>query len=147
MSQKHCTCTSKDDPICGEGHRKIVYAGLRFTTPAESRYALLFALNSCRMFVMGNPNLLVAVDHKPLIRIFNDRNLDEIKNPRLLKIREKTLMYKFHVIAIPGNKNHGADALSRLQRSETEIENPDDIKAAIIAAVSQTDQSDSNINR
>ena len=121
LSQKHCSCAIID-PLCGEGHWKIAYAGSRFTSPAESRYApiegealaLLFALESCKIFVMGCPNLVVAVDHKPLTRIFNNRDLNEIKNPRLLKIREKTLMFQFRVIAIPGTSNKGADAMSRI---------------------------------
>ncbi|XP_057310652.1 uncharacterized protein LOC130648615 [Hydractinia symbiolongicarpus] len=122
LSQQHCSCPYTDDPLCGEGHWKVVYAGSRFTRPAESRYAPIegeavavsFVLDSCKMFTMGCPYLVVVVDHKPLVRIFNDRRLDEIKNPRLSKIREKTLMCNFKVIAIPGNKNHGADAVSSL---------------------------------
>ena len=147
LSQKHCTCPYTDNPLCGHGHWKIVYAGSRFTRPAESRYApiegeslaLLFALESCKMFVMGCPSLLVAVDHKPLVRIFNDRSLDEIKNPRLLKIREKTLMYRFKVIAIPGNQNHGADAISRIPlpspAAVSSISSTIDVEAALAASI------------
>ena len=101
---------------------KIVYAGSRFTTDAEQRYApiegeamaLLFALDSCRMFVMRCSNLIFAVDHKPLTRCFNNRDLHDIKNPRLLKIKEKTLMYQFKIISIPGSDNNRAEALSRI---------------------------------
>ena len=121
LSQKHCQCPGKD-PLCSPGHWQVIYAGSRFTTDAESRYApiegealaLLYGLESCRMFVMGCPELLIAVDHKPLIPIFNDRDLDKIRNPRLLKIREKALPYTFTVISIPGKKNVGPDAASRI---------------------------------
>ena len=121
LTQKHCSCPIVD-PLCGGGHWELVYAGSRFTTQAEKRYApiegealaLLFGLESCRMFTMGCPNLTIAVDHKPLVRIFNNRDLHDIKNPRLLKIKEKTLMYRFNIISIPGNDNFGADALSRI---------------------------------
>lgn len=83
LVQKDCTCPTVNQ-LCGDGHWKTVFAGSRFTTPAESRYApikgealaLLYALNSCRMFIMGCPDLLVAVDHKPLIRIFNNHNIE-----------------------------------------------------------------------
>ena len=119
--QKHCTCPTVN-PLCGNAHWKTVFAGSRFTTPAESHYvpiegealALLYAFDSCKMFIMGCPNLLVAVDHKPLIRLFNNRDLNEITNPRLLKIREKTLMYSFRVVSIPGIRDGGADTMSRL---------------------------------
>lgn len=121
LTQKQCSCPLVD-PLCGEGHWDVVYAGSRFTSPAEQRYApiegealaLLFGLESCHMFTMGCPNLTIAVDHKPLVRIFNNRDLHEIKNPRLLRIKEKTLMYKFRIVSIPGSNNSGADALSRI---------------------------------
>ena len=122
LLQKHCTCPSKSDHLCGPGHWKVVFAGSHFTCPAESRYApiegealaITFALNSCRMFVLGCPTLTLAVDHKPLVPIFNDRHLDEIKNPRILDFREKTLMYRFTAKAIPGDQNGGANAMSRI---------------------------------
>ena len=122
LSQKHCSCPFSNNPLCGVGHWKVVYAGSRFTRDAESRYApiegeslaLLFGLESCKMFVMGCPNLIVAVDHKPLVRIFNGQYLNEIKNPRILTFREKTLMFKFTVVAIPGALNIGPDAMSRI---------------------------------
>ena len=121
LTQKHCQCIGKD-PLCGPGHWRMVYAGSRFTNEAESNYApiegealaLLFGLESCRMFVLGCPDLLIAVDHEPLVPIFNDRDLERIKNIRLLKIREKTLHYQFVVKAIPGAKNVGPNTASRI---------------------------------
>ena len=88
LSQKHCSCPGTD-PLCGTNHWKVCYAGSRFTTDAESRYApikgealaVLFALESCRMFVFGCNKLIIAVDHKPLVPIFNSRDLDKIKIP------------------------------------------------------------------
>lgn len=105
LFQKHCQCPGHENPFCGAGHWKVVYAGSRFTPDAESRYAqiegevlvLLFGLESCKMFV-GCPTLIVTVDHKPLAPIFNDRDLDKIRNPRVRNIREKTLIYSFIVI-------------------------------------------------
>ena len=121
LSQKHCSCPGTD-PLCGTNHWKVVYAGSRFTTDSESRYApiegealaVLFALESCRMFVLGCQKLIVAVDHKPLVPIFNDRDLDKITNPRVLKIRERTLLYRFTVMHIPGIKNTGPNTMSRI---------------------------------
>ena len=54
------------------------------------------------MFVLGAPELTVVVDHKPLINIFNDRELSTIENPRVLKLKEKTLMYNYRIIHVPG---------------------------------------------
>ena len=92
------------------GHWKLIYAGSRFTRNAESRYApiegealaLVYGLQSCRMFVLDSPNLLVTTDHKPLTRIFNDRSLDSIDNPRVRSFKEKSLLYQFEVEYIEG---------------------------------------------
>ena len=93
----------------------------RFTTDAESRYApvegealaVVYALEQCRMFVMGCKNLVVAVDHKPLVKIFSDQSLENIRNPRILRLKEKSLGYTFTIKHIPGCGNVGPDAASR----------------------------------
>ena len=66
------------------------------------------------MFILGCPDFLIAVDHKPLINILNDRALDSIDNPRVLRLKEKTLRYNFEIVYVPGKKNCLADAMSRL---------------------------------
>ena len=90
LSQKHCKCSGHDTPTCGNGHWHLILAGSRFTKPAESRYApvegealaVVHGLQRCKMFVMGCPKLVVAVDHKPLTKILNDdRPLESIENP------------------------------------------------------------------
>jgi len=159
LLQKHCSCPTLD-PTCGEDHWKTSYAGSRFTRASESRYApvegealaLLFALESCRMFVMGCPNLIIAVDHESLVPIFNNRDLYEIKNPRLLDIREKTLMYRFRVIAIPGKKNIGANTMSRIPllqapKTTNEIETAISASIHLQFANSNKDCSLENISR
>ena len=65
--------------------------GSRFTHPAESRYApiegealgVADALDKARHFVLGCKHLIVAVDQRPLLKIFGDRSLDYICNTRL----------------------------------------------------------------
>ena len=39
---------------------------------------------------MGCDNLLVVVDHKPLVKILGDRGLDEIDSPRLFRLKLRT---------------------------------------------------------
>ena len=120
LMQKHCDCT-KIHPTCGNGHWKVVWVGSRFTRPAESRYspvegeasAVVYGLESCRMFVMGCPHLIVAVDHQPLLKILNDRDLDDIKNPRLQGLKERTLPYDFEIVHVPGKNHNAPDATSR----------------------------------
>ena len=63
--------------------------------------------------MLGCENLIVAVDHKPLLKLLADRALDDIPNPRLRNLKEKTLRYRFRITHVPGMKNKAADAISR----------------------------------
>lgn len=77
---------------------RLLQAGSRFVTPTESRYsatevellAVIWAVRKCRLFLLGQPFQLI-VDHRPLIPIINSKTLDEIDNPRLLRLKEKLL--------------------------------------------------------
>lgn len=140
LFQKHCKCHS-NEPFCYHTGWKITLVGSRFTHAAESRYApvegealaVADALDKARFFVLGCTNLIIAVDHKPLLKIFRDRSLDEISNARLRNLKEKTLRYKFRMIHIPGVRHKAADALSRHPTGSTSPEMlvlPDDIAAA-----------------
>ena len=120
LFQKHCNCTS-NRPFCCPAGWKVALVGSRFTHAAESRYApvegealaVADALDKARFFVLGCNNLTIAVDHKPLLKLFGDRSLEDIPNPRLRNLKEKTLRYRFQMIHIPGIKHRAADALSR----------------------------------
>ena len=107
------------------------------------------------MFVLGCPSLIVTVDHKPLAPIFNSRALEKIENPRVFKFREKTLIYNFKVIPIPGKLNPASDATSRMKpiasvdldnhiayiEEEITLEQPTDtIRLETIRKHAQTDQ-------
>ena len=120
LFQKHCSCPSNDLFCCTTGW-KITLVGSRFTHAAESRYdpiegealAVADALDKSRHFVLGCNNLTIAVDHRPLLKIFGDRSLDQISNTRLRNLKEKTLRYRFKMAHIPGVKNRAPDTLSR----------------------------------
>ena len=97
LTQKHCKCSGPVNPNCGKGHWKLVFAGSRFTkknerdlfSPNEGEcLATVFGLTRCRMFTLGCPNLTLVVDHRLLLRVLNNRSLDSIENPRLLKLKE-----------------------------------------------------------
>ena len=120
LTQKYCQC-EKITPTCCSTGWKLVLAGSRFTKPAESRYhpvegealAVAYALHKTRYFILGCRQLYVATDHRPLLKIFSDRSLEDISNPRLLNFKEKTLQYSFHMIHVPGKEHHGPDSMSR----------------------------------
>ena len=112
LFQKHCRC-SPIRPFCCKDGWKITLVGSRFTHAAESRYApiegealaVADALDKARHFVLGFENLIVAVDHKPLLKLLADRALDDIPNPRLRNLKEKTPRYRFRITHVPGMKN------------------------------------------
>lgn len=120
MFQKHCQCPSKEIFCCLEGW-KITLVGSRFTHPAESRYApvegealaVAVALDKTRHFMLGCHDLTVAVDHKPLCKIFGDRSLEDIANTRLRNLKERTLRYRFTMVGV------SSDALSRYPTGST----------------------------
>ena len=92
LFQKHCTCEIVK-PFCCKSGWKATLVGSRFTHPNEYNYApvegealaVADSLHKARFFVLGCDDLIVAVDHKPLVKIFGDRALNDIENPRLRK--------------------------------------------------------------
>ena len=128
LSQKHCDCKSRTFGCCNDGWR-ITLAGSRFLTKTESNYAPIegealaaaWGLEQTRFFTMGCDDLLVIVDHKPLIKIFGNRRLDEISNPRLFRLKRRTLMWKFDIEYQPGKNNYFSDAVSRNPSKYAEI--------------------------
>ena len=120
LSQKHCKCISESIGCCRDGW-KLVFAGSKFNNAAESRYApiegeclgVVRALFKTRYFILGCKHLCIATDHKPLLKILGDKQLEDIHNPRLFNLKEKTLRYCFKIVHIPGKMNNVADAVSR----------------------------------
>ena len=50
-----------------------------------------WALHRAGHYCLGNPDLVLAVDHKPLLKILGDKHLDDIDDPRMLNLKEKKL--------------------------------------------------------
>ena len=90
LFQKHCQRPSTE-PFCCRTGWKITLVGNRFTHTTEPRYApvegealaVADALDKTRFFV-----LIIAVYHKPLLKVFGGRYLNEISNARLRNIKE-----------------------------------------------------------
>ena len=120
LLQKHCNCDNIKPFCCPTGWHITLFCS-RYLTEAETRYAAVegealavaFGLEKCKHFVMGCNDLVIAVDHKPLLGLFSEKSLDNIPNARLRNLKEKTLPYKFQMTHIAGVKNKVADCLSR----------------------------------
>ena len=120
LRQKYFDCIS-DSPDCCDSGYKITLAGSRFLRFSEQRYvpiegealAIAWALEDTKFFTLRCDNLIVATDHKPLTRIFSDRSLEEITNTRIFHLKQRTLMWRFKIIHIPGKLIPASDATSR----------------------------------
>jgi len=120
LLQQHCNCPS-GIPDCCPGGWRITLAGSRFLSSAEQRYAAIegealtatWGLEQTRYFTQGCDDLVVVTDHKPLVKIFGDRTLDEISNSRLFHLKQRTLPWRFRAAHLPGTSNHATDATSR----------------------------------
>ena len=121
LLQKHCSCSMEYAPICCKEGWQLVFAGSRFTKGAETRYAptegellaIAWGLNHSRIFTRGSPNLTIVTDHKPLLGILNEKPLNAIKNPRIIRLKEQTFSFNFKMRYNKGKWQRGPDALSR----------------------------------
>jgi hypothetical protein len=148
LLQKHCRCSMTDAPNCCHNGWRLIFAGSRFTTDAESRYApvegealaVTYSLEKCRMFTLGCSDLTVVTDHKPLVKILGDASLDSIKNPRLFNLKEKTLRFKYTIKHVPGAWHKAPDACSRRpKRKEKPVPSLPSLAASLRTAYTETD--------
>ena len=104
---------------------------------------MAWGLEQARYFTQECDNLVVITDHKPLVKIFGDRTLDEISNSRLFRLKQRTLPWRFDIKHLPGKTNLAADATSRhpSQSGSVNIVSlgapsfPDFIESALMASI------------
>ena len=120
-----CGCRKKNSNTfkrncCPDGW-KLIYAGGRFNSPAESKYApiegellgIAIALHKSRYLVQGNDNLTVLTDHKPLVGFLGKLIDTEMENRRMQNLRRKTQNYNFVIQHVPGATIGATDGISR----------------------------------
>ena len=74
---------------------------------------MVWAMSKCNIFLAGSPHFTVMTDHDPLIPILNSHRLDERENPRLRRLKTRTMLYNFTTEWVKGAQNYAPDALSR----------------------------------
>lgn len=120
--QKCCQCPANTTPTCCPGDWRLIFAGSRLTTLTESRHgptegeaalAVAWDLNNAKMFVLACKDLVVIKDHKPLLNLFNHKDVSTTTNPRKFKLKGKTLQYRFTNQYCLGKWHKAADAVSR----------------------------------
>jgi mannosyltransferase OCH1-like enzyme len=63
----------------------------------------VYAIQKCEFYLKGLQSFQVLTDHKPLEGVFK-KDLLDLSNPRLLRMREKIMEYSFEVKWVPGKK-------------------------------------------
>ena len=121
LTQKFCQCDSTIPGCCSLGWQ-TVHVSSKFNTPAVANYhpvegeayAAAWALEKCKLFTLGNPRLVLAVDHKPLIAILGqDQEMSEVMNPRLTNFKLKSMAFNFRPVYVPGKDHVVPDTMSR----------------------------------
>lgn len=100
-----------------EGH--LIRCGSHTLSTAESRYStvelellgLVKGIKKCNYYLSGI-EFTVVTDHRPLVGLFG-KDMGDISNPRLQRLREKVAGYTFQVEWTAGKDHLIADALSR----------------------------------
>ena len=95
LMQKTCGCNTIHPTCCDSGWQ-MTLAGSRFNSATESHYApiegealaVAWALEQTKYFTQGCNSLMVATDHKPLVKVLGDKGLDSILNPRPFRLKQ-----------------------------------------------------------
>ena len=97
------------------GSAVVLKAGI-----VPSALVAAWAVEKCKFILQGLKQFFLAVDHNPLIAIFDMHNVEQITNARLRSHRLKLTNYRFKYMNIDGFKNKVADCLSRQANPEME---------------------------
>ena len=88
----------------------------------ETRYAMVelealaihYGIKQCHLYLSGLPQFEVITDHQPLKTIFNRKDLFEIDNDKLMKIKQELQSKYVFTVDYRKGSDHGVpDALSR----------------------------------
>ena len=79
---------------------RIVQAGSRFLTDAESSYAVFkleclavtWAIKKCNLFLTGLDDIMIVTYHNPVIPILNSHRMYKIENPRLQHLQTRIML-------------------------------------------------------
>ena len=92
LQQKTSTCGKVSPSCCTTGWR-LVLAGGAFCSKAETNYSPIEGeataiVKDTKYYTLGCTNLYVATDHLPLVGTFDKKNLADIDNKRLARLKE-----------------------------------------------------------
>ena len=97
--------------------------------------AIAWALEQSKYFTLGCEDLLVVTDHKPLVPILSDKDLNSISNPRIFRLKQRTLAWMFDIAHMPGISNLFSDAVSRHPSPNGELSDGDIAEIALVGTI------------
>ena len=94
----------------------------RSLAPVEQRYsqiegeslAIEYGVLSNRMYLLGI-KFKVVTDHKPLVSILGTKELGDVPNMCLFRLKERTALWWFNIIHMPGKRNGATDSRQECQ--------------------------------
>ena len=89
LVQKHEDCWKLIE--CDSG---FIETEERYSITEMEMLASVWATRKCHIYLLGKP-FIIQTDHNPLTSIIDKQGMNGIANPRLQKMREKILVYKF----------------------------------------------------
>ena len=99
--------------MCRVGSRFCNYGEANYSPTDGDFTALVDVLEKTAYFTLGCKSLTVGTDHQPLISIINGTDMEKVKTPRQIRLKEMLIRWELKVIYIPGKSLGGTDALSR----------------------------------
>jgi hypothetical protein len=133
-----------------DGSPRLITCGSTAMTGPQTRYAvietemlaLVWAIEKCEFYLKGIRSFRAVVEHKPLVGVFA-KDLNEIKNPRLQRMRMRIMQYSFDIEWRAGKTHLIADALSRAPvfkvdaEAETNARKWEDVCRKVVVIVSK----------
>ena len=113
----------------------------------ETRYAMVelealaiqYGIKQCHLYLSGLPHFEVVTDHQPLKSIFNRKDLFEIDNDKLMKIKQELQSKYILNVEYRKGSSHGVpDALSRSPVNDPNKEDDMENSFVQIAAVTSS---------
>ena len=83
-------------------------------------------MKKCRLYLMGLPTFTLIVHHQPLVTILDRYTLDQVKNPRLQRMKEQLSSFTFQTKWPKGKEHQIPDALSRAPSADPLVEDLED---------------------
>ena len=91
--------------------------------------AVVWAVHKAHLYLAGADFELV-VDHRPLIPILNSKSLDELPSPRLVRLKEKLVLYQLTAVSRPDIEHKIVDCFSHYPVDDPDVDDEEaDVEA------------------